>query len=101
VSSLCLAHHAVRLWCSLRRWPRGATNPVQIRWKSHQRHSLPTQDYGEPKRELCHHYGDRLIVNSIYKVCQRHGLLTQDYGEPKRELCHHNRHGDQPLVDSI
>jgi len=32
---LCLAHHAVRLWRSPRRWPRGATNPVQIRWKSH------------------------------------------------------------------
>ena len=30
-----LAHHAVRLWRSPRRWPRGATNPVQIRWKSH------------------------------------------------------------------
>jgi len=28
-------HHAVRLWRSPRRWPRGATNPVQIRWKSH------------------------------------------------------------------
>ena len=25
----------VRLWRSPRRWPRGATNPVQIRWKSH------------------------------------------------------------------
>jgi len=35
VSSLCLAHHAVRLWRSPRRWPREATNPVQIRWKSH------------------------------------------------------------------
>jgi len=35
VSSLCLAHHAVRLWRSPRRWSRGATNPVQIRWKSH------------------------------------------------------------------
>jgi len=30
VSSMCLAHHAVRLWCSPRRWPRGSTNPVQI-----------------------------------------------------------------------
>jgi len=35
VSSLCPAHHAVRFWRSPRRWPRGATNPVQIRWKSH------------------------------------------------------------------
>jgi len=35
VSSLCLAHHAVRLWRSPRRWPRGATNPAQICWKSH------------------------------------------------------------------
>ena len=35
VSSLCLAHHAVRLWRSPRRGSRGATNPVQIRWKSH------------------------------------------------------------------
>jgi len=25
----------VRLWRSPRRWPRGATNPVQIHWKSH------------------------------------------------------------------
>ena len=25
----------VRLWRSPRRWPPGATNPVQIRWKSH------------------------------------------------------------------
>ena len=25
----------MRLWRSPRRWPRGATNPVQIRWKSH------------------------------------------------------------------
>ena len=32
MSLLCLAHHAVRLWRSPRRWPRGATNPVQ---KSH------------------------------------------------------------------
>ena len=35
VSLLCLAHHAVRLWRSPRRWPCGAPNPVQIRWKSH------------------------------------------------------------------
>jgi len=28
---LCLTHHAVRLWIP-RRWPRGATNPVQIHW---------------------------------------------------------------------
>jgi len=35
VSSLCLVHHAVRLWRSPRRWCGGATNPVQIRWKSH------------------------------------------------------------------
>jgi len=35
MSLLCLAHHAVRLWRSHRRWPRGVTNPVQIRWKSH------------------------------------------------------------------
>jgi len=34
VSLLCLAHHAVRLWRSPRCWPPGATNPVQIRWKS-------------------------------------------------------------------
>jgi len=32
VSFLCLAHHVVRLWCSPRRWPRGATNPVKIHW---------------------------------------------------------------------
>ena len=30
MSLLCLAHHAVRLWRSPRRWPPGATNPVQI-----------------------------------------------------------------------
>jgi len=54
---------------------------------------------GAGKRELCHHYGDRPLVDSIYKVCQGHGLPTQDHGEPKRELCHH--HGDRPLVDSI
>jgi len=30
VSFLCLAHHAVRLWRSPRRWSRGVTNP----WKS-------------------------------------------------------------------
>ena len=35
MSLLCLAHHVVRLWCSPRRWPRGTTNLVQIRWKSH------------------------------------------------------------------
>ena len=29
MSLLCLAHHAR----STRRWPRGETNPVQIRWK--------------------------------------------------------------------
>jgi len=40
VSFLCLAHHAVRLRRSPRRWPRGATNPVQIRWKSHVSFSL-------------------------------------------------------------
>ena len=33
MSLLCLAHHAVRLWSSPRRWPRGATNILQIRWK--------------------------------------------------------------------
>jgi len=32
VSSMCLAHHAVRLWCSPRLWPHGATNPVEINW---------------------------------------------------------------------
>ena len=32
VSSLCLAHHAVCLWCSPRRWSRGTTNPMQIHW---------------------------------------------------------------------
>ena len=34
--SQCLhsVHHAVRFGRSPRRWPRGATNPVQIRWKS-------------------------------------------------------------------
>jgi len=31
VSWLCLAHHAVRLWRSPRRWPHGATKHVQIR----------------------------------------------------------------------
>ena len=35
MSLLCLAHHSVRLWRSPRRWPGGATNPVQIRWKYH------------------------------------------------------------------
>jgi len=32
VSLLCRDHHAVHLWCSPRRWPRGATNQVQIHW---------------------------------------------------------------------
>ena len=32
VSLLFLAHHAVRLWCSPRRWHHGATNPEQIHW---------------------------------------------------------------------
>jgi len=68
-------------------------------YKVCQGHGLPTQDHGEPKKELCHHHGDRPLVNSIYKMCQGHGLPTQDHGEPKRELCHH--HGDRPLVDSI
>jgi len=40
VSSLCLAHHAVRLWSSPTRWPRGATNHVQIRWRC--AHFLPS-----------------------------------------------------------
>jgi len=31
---MCLAHHTVCLWCSPRRWPLGATNPVQIHWNS-------------------------------------------------------------------
>ena len=35
MSLLCLVHHVVLLWRSPRRWSRGATNPVQIRWKSH------------------------------------------------------------------
>ena len=35
VSLLCLSHHAVRVLLSPICWPRGATNPVQIRWKSH------------------------------------------------------------------
>jgi len=30
--SQCLAHHAVRLRSLPRRWPRGATNPVQLHW---------------------------------------------------------------------
>ena len=34
VQTLCLAHHVVHLWRSPRRWSCGATNPVQIRWKS-------------------------------------------------------------------
>jgi len=63
------------------------------------RANLITHYNGEPKRELCHHHGDRPLVDSIYKVCQGHGLPTQDHGEPKRELCHH--YGDRPLVDSI
>jgi len=29
-SLLCLAHHVVRPWCSLRRWPCGATNPCRF-----------------------------------------------------------------------
>jgi len=29
-----------------------------------QRHGLPSQDHGEPKRELCRHHGDRLLVDS-------------------------------------
>jgi len=33
VPLLCFAHHAVRLWCAPRRWPCGATSPVQICWK--------------------------------------------------------------------
>ena len=32
MSLLCRAHHAVHLWCSPRRWPRRATNQVQIHW---------------------------------------------------------------------
>ena len=31
-SLLCLAHHAVRLWCSPIPWSRGAINSVQIHW---------------------------------------------------------------------
>ena len=54
-----------------------------------QGHGLPTQDYGEPKRELYHHHGDRPLVDLIKEVCQEHGLPTQDHGEPQRDLCHH------------
>jgi len=61
-----------------------------IQFKRCQGHSLPTQDHGEPKRELCHHYGDQPLVDSIYKMCQGHGLPTQDHGDSKRELCHHH-----------
>ena len=39
MSLLCLAHHAVCLWSSPRRWPRGATNSLQIRRKC--AHFLP------------------------------------------------------------
>jgi len=31
---LCLAHHAVHLWCSPKRWQRRAVNSMQIRWKT-------------------------------------------------------------------
>ena len=61
------------------------------RWSSGNNHggqprvNFITHYHGEPKRELCHHYGDQLIVNSFYKVCQGHGLPTQDHGEPKRQ----------------
>jgi len=68
-------------------------------YKVCQGHGLPTQDYGEPKRQFCHHHGDRPLVGPFYKVCQGHSLSTQDYGEPKRKLCRH--HGDQPLIDSF
>ena len=60
---------------------------------------LPTQDYGEPKRELCHHHGDWPLVYSIYKVCQGTAFLPEIIESPNRELCHH--YGDRPLVDSF
>jgi len=41
--------------------------------------------------ELCHHHGDRPLVDSIQKVCHGHSLPTQDHGEPKKELCYHHR----------
>jgi len=34
-------------------------------YKVCQGRSLPTQDHGEPKRELCHHHGDRPLVDSF------------------------------------
>jgi len=48
---------------------------------------------------LPHHDGDRLRVNSFYKVYQLRSLPTQDHGASKRELCHH--HGDGPPVNSF
>ena len=62
------------------------------RWSSGNKHGgrpladFISQYHGEPKRELCHHHGDRPLVDSIYKACQGQSLPTQDYGEPKREL---------------
>jgi len=50
-----LAHHAVRFWRSPRRWPRGATNPVQIRWKSHV--SFPLSWERWPSLIRRHHVG--------------------------------------------
>ena len=37
----------------------------RVNQKVCQRHGLPSQDHGEPKRELCHHHGDRLLVDSF------------------------------------
>ena len=48
---------------------------------------------------LPHHHGDRLLVDSFYKVYQGRSLPTQDHGGSKSELYHH--HGDRPPVNSF
>jgi len=92
----------VRLWCSLRRWPRGATNSVQIHWNCGR--FIPSfNEDGRLWIRWIHWLWSREEIGrsliQFHTVCQGRCLPTQDHGEPNRKLCH--RQGDWPLVDSL
>jgi len=85
-SLLCLAHHAVRLWCSPIPWSRGAINSVQIHWDCPL--FLSSFQIRWPSSNPCHYiHGYRFFFGHFFStvflvVCARPLSLTKVFLPP-------------------
>ena len=87
---------------------------------------FPTQDHGESKRELCHHHGNRQLVDSFlpgvtetqpsyprswrvqegalpssWRLTATRFFYSHTHGESKRDLCHHHGISQKHLFDLV